>query len=334
MNEEKHKVVLLNENELYDWGCRYSYKIPRRSFAVECLNGLEFNQFAKIKVKGISERKEDWLLAEYAATHSVQNVPFYQIKRLYGFSETHAQILRSRYAEFGLDVVVTNGVVSGAFDKWWCDQRMSLVIDDVKSGMVALPEMFDLKTHSNSKKIKQIAKALNEIDANRCVGGSDFYRSLFDYSRSHSIFATGVLAAMCDLGILLRSQKDDADWQKTVDKFSVYVRERIGLDEEKTMPILCEMGKEFKGISEISVENVLFLKWKYDSEVNGGSVDFGTMHNDVAILQPILKDRTITSALSLFGGYVGFKALAMNYHSWKRGMDRQSKVIRSLCVEI
>jgi hypothetical protein len=321
---EARQAVLVSEDELYSWGTSYAWKLPRRSFPVKRLAARKFTCFSRLNLSVASERKEDWLLAEFemppSAGRGSCSVAFSAVKCLYGFSEQHVGFLRGRYGDLGLSVQLAGKVVCEAFDEWWKDARVMAQLPDVADGVRALSEIAGVQTPDDYLELAdQIARARLQAEDNVASQQEDFLVSLFRYSRSAVFPCAGALAALCDLGVLLRSRANDDDENVRVSGLLVLVTERLKRPVSNPLTAVREILWAVGDWPECRLEHVLFLSWKYASEQKGGNVDLDQILADLkAVREGGVDETVLRTAVALFGGYVGFKSFATPYHILRR----------------
>ncbi len=321
---EARQAVLVSEDELYSWGTSYAWKLPRRSFPVKRLAARKFTCFRRLNLPVFSERKEDWLLAEFemppSAGRGVVVVPFSDVKCLYGFSEQHVGFLRGRYGDFGLLAQLAGKSVCEAFDAWWNDARVRALVPDVADGIRAMSEIAGFQpTDEHLELANQIVRARLSAEGGVTSSQEDFLVSLFRYSRSAVFPCAGSLAALCDLGVLLRSRANDDDENARVSGLLVLVTERLKRPVSNPLTAVREILGAVGDWPECRLEHVLFLSWKYASEQKGGNVDLDQILADLKVVREGGVDEAVLrTAVALFGGYVGFKSFATPYHILRR----------------
>ena len=314
-------VILVTEEELYALGNAYKWSLPRKPFRREKFSAKR--SFKKLKNFPVSERWEDWMLAEFEFStipKKGSKIQFYNIKAVYGFSELHVNCMKDRYEEFGLEIKMASENTCSAFKAWWNQQREGTIFHDVDDGIKALFEMVELGEKMDvGFSAQEIVHAIfqNEVNAE----GDNFLSSLFQYSRSQGFRAAGIIAALCDLGVILRqrqkTEKDSEHIGALAQSVKVLMNQEDQFDPyEELQNILAP----YASCEEYKIEYVLFLKWKFDSEQQGGRVDFKQILDDITNLVRVgISREKISNALLLFGGYAGFASFSVQYHLFKRG---------------
>ena len=144
---------------------------------------------------------------------------------------------------------------------------------------------------------------------------SDFLSQLFSYSREAVSKYERLIAAMCDLGIILRKRQETDEDTRKVSTLSACVQELINKSEKTTIKDIAGVLNSFAPQVEYGIEFVLFLSWKYATEAKCGKIDFEIIEEDVLSAQkasvPMVK---IVDALRMFGALSGFKNFADVYH--------------------
>lgn len=333
MSESSHFCVLLNEDELSVWQHCMAWKLPRSGFALTHLTAKKFSKFNPLKI-AISERWEDWLLAEFILeemptkkSKSVKkgtSVPFFRVAKLYGFNDNHTELLKSRYTDFGGAFAVVPPPVRDAFFSWWQQSRLIDVKKDIEDGMTGLAEICEVSLCKETAGIvepaalKIIVDNLNNSDNSREIDRS--YHALLNYSRINEFSDNYILSAVCDLGIILRDEQRSENDADAVNKLSAMAKDRL----HDTKPFEWhDVSKMLDSVAYawplLRLGNVVFLKWKFELESQCGRPDFQTMLNDIAqIRNAQIPDAELSWAVALFGAHIGFSAFADEYHLWKR----------------
>ncbi len=326
----KKMAILVTEDEFSEWGNSLVWQLPRKTVELGTSVGAKDNPFADLNQVAIGDRKEEWLIAEMSPDSAqAKKVPFYKVDSIYGFTEQHAQVLKSRYGELGIAVKTLETETSALFDQWWMNRRVSILAEDVSDGMTAISEMFGTCVPAAMKEAADdIASivALGEAGA-QC---EDFQGSLLTYSRSSVHSCEGLMAGLCDLGTLLRKfQKSPSD-EDIVNKLGKAVKKSIDegrKDESAVLAIL----QSFDGVPNLSLANVIYLHWKYESERMGGSLPFECMTGDIARIRALLKNADgIDTALAMIGGFAGFKNFSVQYHLKMREQRPKKAIVTNV----
>ncbi len=323
MTQERPNLfeILVTEEELYALGNSYKWSLPRKPFRREGFSAKR--SFKNVKVFPVSERWEDWMLAEFEFSTTPKKgseIQFYNVKAVYGFSELHVNCLKDRYEEFGLEIKMASENTCSAFRVWWNQQRENTILCDVDDGIKAIFEMVELGEKIDAGfSAREIAHAIfqNEISA----GDDNFLSLLFHYSRLQCFHTAGIIAALCDLGVILRQRQETGNDGEHVGALAQSVKALMNQENQFDPYVeLQNILTPYASYEEYKIEYVLFLKWKFDSEQQGGRVDFKQVLDDVANLFRIgVSKEKISNALLLFGGYAGFASFSVQYHLFKRG---------------
>lgn len=310
---DDHWIVPLTEEELSDWIASRCGMLPRLGVPIQSVDDLE-----QLGVARVTESKEDWFLAVYRMKEGKQarSVPFSRVKLLLAMTEHKLALLENHYAGFGPEIGLARAEQGAAFDIWWRKSRIETLAADCEEGANGLAEIMGCRRQVKRSFGRRVAEVLvaDELGISRV----EIPACLFAYSRSIETGLSSLGAAFCDLGRVLRMCLSE-ERECEVSKLAHHVAETFGGGREIGPNEVARLLNEFRSIKELKLSFVLFLKWKYAAERNGGMVDFKELMADLAWFKGVKGVMgEVESGILLYGAFVGFKSFAIQYHLYMK----------------
>ena len=309
-------MLFLTEEELSDWISSPSYVLPRSGVPVEKMDSPN-----QVGAERVSDSRDDWLLAVYDAESSSprKGVPFSKVSALLGMSERKLALLENHYAGFGPKIEAATPNQRGCFEAWWRKSRIETLAVDSEAGADAMAELMGRQRRVNKAYGRRVAEVLMEAELG--LPSTSLPSYLFAYSRSVETGLPSLGAAFCDLGHILRMCLKE----EKGDVISGLARRIMGLFGEGrvfSQDDIGELMRSLKCLKEFKLRYVLFLKWKYAAERNGGAVDFREMLDDTAWFT---KNENLAAEFDegvlLYGAFAGFRSFAIQYHQRLRELN-------------
>jgi len=249
----------ITEDELYEWSQCYCWKLPQRPMPVQC-NERAMVAAVRRRVTQLREKEEDAIIvsefAVEATAEGASRIPFFLVETLYGFSAPRTEILRDRYAAFGLKTMVLDAVRKNVCHQAIVDRKFAEEGLDMRLGVKAVLDLFRVTPPENCKQLMVAAK--HGIDGR----GDCLLSVVFDYSRAEPWKCEGLLAGLCDLGMILRQRLSGTELD-ALNELSGRVAEALKREEVSCCSLI---GQLLSGLGPSDVFDpalVLFLSWKF-----------------------------------------------------------------------
>ena len=300
-------VIPILEDELYAWVKRPCWPLPRPAVVASRFFGRCGRRFKCLPIIGEGLQKQNVLLIQFASPSVPRrgaDIPFYAITQVQGFSEAHVEIVKDRYGNLRVPIVCAPENVIRDFDGWWMECEKL----DFTEGAKRLPSLFDL--HGSPDAVRVADEVYTAL---RRPPGNVFASNLLSYSRGEPWPVDGLIAAICDLGKILRLTSSAEVDGKRVSALADLVGQHLKKNGPNDWPSVCKILDGFTDDPRYGVANVLFLAWKFAMERKSGSLDFELMQNHVRTAESS-QPSAVIKALALFGAFVGFGAFAETYH--------------------
>lgn len=310
-------LIPLTEEELLDWISSPKYTLPRLGVPV-----LQMDSFRQVGIAHVSDSKDDWLLAAYRTENGNprNGVPFSEVTCLLGMTSRKLALLENHYGGLGPKIEAAAPDQGASFDAWWLRSRIETLAVDCEAGANALAELMGIGRRVKRSYGRKVAEILIADE----MGQSQTSRPycLFAYSRSFESGLSLLGSAFCDLGHTLRLCLKDKQ-SGMVSALARRIGELFAKGGDLIQHDIDGLMKEFKSIKEFRLRYVLFLKWKYAAEQNGGAIDFQEMLDDAAWFRECSELQVeFEAGALLYGAFAGFKSFAVQYHLRKRDLRR------------